>query len=190
MAFITAASLTPVDQSRFLSYVLRHNPAAIGAELDESGWISIDALPASCPASGPKGSSPATGPTSTCRRVPPPRRRSAPAAAGPSFSSSTPPPSIGRARSSTAPPTASGSPATSRPHRSTLSSRRARRRVVLVWARDEWAAVPDHTLAPELADTPYTSPSMLPTKTTPPFHHWCRHKAAVPEEGGSGLSGR
>lgn len=30
--------------SRFLSYVLRHNPAAIGAELDESGWISIDAL--------------------------------------------------------------------------------------------------------------------------------------------------
>ena len=30
--------------SRFLSYVLRHNPAAIGASLDEAGWISIDML--------------------------------------------------------------------------------------------------------------------------------------------------
>jgi putative RNA 2'-phosphotransferase len=30
--------------SKFLSYVLRHNPAAIGAELDSSGWIAIDAL--------------------------------------------------------------------------------------------------------------------------------------------------
>lgn len=30
--------------SRFLSYVLRHNPAAIGAELDASGWITIGTL--------------------------------------------------------------------------------------------------------------------------------------------------
>jgi RNA:NAD 2'-phosphotransferase (TPT1/KptA family) len=29
--------------SKFLSYVLRHNPAAIGAELDENGWIAIEA---------------------------------------------------------------------------------------------------------------------------------------------------
>jgi putative RNA 2'-phosphotransferase len=30
--------------SKFLSYVLRHNPAAIGAELDENGWIAIESL--------------------------------------------------------------------------------------------------------------------------------------------------
>lgn len=30
--------------SKFLSYVLRHNPAAIGAELDENGWIDIETL--------------------------------------------------------------------------------------------------------------------------------------------------
>jgi len=30
--------------SRFLSYVLRHNPSAIGASLDEAGWVSIDIL--------------------------------------------------------------------------------------------------------------------------------------------------
>lgn len=30
--------------SRFLSYVLRHNPAAIGVELDASGWIGIGTL--------------------------------------------------------------------------------------------------------------------------------------------------
>lgn len=30
--------------SKFLSYVLRHNPAAIGAELDENGWITIETL--------------------------------------------------------------------------------------------------------------------------------------------------
>lgn len=30
--------------SKFLSYVLRHNPAAIGVKLDDNGWISIDAL--------------------------------------------------------------------------------------------------------------------------------------------------
>jgi putative RNA 2'-phosphotransferase len=30
--------------SRFLSYVLRHNPASIGAALDDNGWISIGTL--------------------------------------------------------------------------------------------------------------------------------------------------
>jgi putative RNA 2'-phosphotransferase len=30
--------------SRFLSYVLRHNPGAVGAVLDEAGWADIDAL--------------------------------------------------------------------------------------------------------------------------------------------------
>jgi putative RNA 2'-phosphotransferase len=34
----------PTGTSRFLAYVLRHNPAAIGASLDEAGWISIDTL--------------------------------------------------------------------------------------------------------------------------------------------------
>jgi putative RNA 2'-phosphotransferase len=32
------------ETSKFLSYVLRHNPAAIGAELDEHGWIDIEIL--------------------------------------------------------------------------------------------------------------------------------------------------
>jgi putative RNA 2'-phosphotransferase len=32
------------ETSKFLSYVLRHNPAAIGAELDEHGWIDIETL--------------------------------------------------------------------------------------------------------------------------------------------------
>ena len=30
--------------SRFLAYVLRHHPAAIGVDLDQGGWISIDTL--------------------------------------------------------------------------------------------------------------------------------------------------
>jgi putative RNA 2'-phosphotransferase len=30
--------------SKYLSYVLRHNPSAIGAELDDGGWIAIDTL--------------------------------------------------------------------------------------------------------------------------------------------------
>lgn len=34
--------------SKFLSYVLRHNPAAIGIELDRSGWVAIDDLLAAC----------------------------------------------------------------------------------------------------------------------------------------------
>jgi putative RNA 2'-phosphotransferase len=39
---MTSDELTAI--SRFLSYVLRHNPGAIGATLDEAGWIGIDAL--------------------------------------------------------------------------------------------------------------------------------------------------
>ena len=30
--------------SRRLSYVLRHNPASIGVELDEAGWVDVDEL--------------------------------------------------------------------------------------------------------------------------------------------------
>lgn len=33
-----------VATSKFLSYVLRHNPAAIGVDLDPAGWLDIDAL--------------------------------------------------------------------------------------------------------------------------------------------------
>jgi putative RNA 2'-phosphotransferase len=33
-----------VDTSRFLSYVLRHEPGAIGIRLDRSGWVDVDAL--------------------------------------------------------------------------------------------------------------------------------------------------
>jgi putative RNA 2'-phosphotransferase len=34
----------PQDASKLLSYLLRHNPAAIGISLDHAGWISIDLL--------------------------------------------------------------------------------------------------------------------------------------------------
>ena len=30
--------------SKFLSFVLRHNPRSIGLELDANGWVSIDKL--------------------------------------------------------------------------------------------------------------------------------------------------
>jgi len=30
--------------SKFLSYVLRHNPGSIGIELDEGGWVSVSEL--------------------------------------------------------------------------------------------------------------------------------------------------
>lgn len=33
-----------VETSKFLSYVLRHQPEAIGIELDSEGWTDIDAL--------------------------------------------------------------------------------------------------------------------------------------------------
>jgi putative RNA 2'-phosphotransferase len=38
--------------SRFLSYVLRHRPDAIGVRLDASGWIAIDDLLAALAAHG------------------------------------------------------------------------------------------------------------------------------------------
>ena len=38
--------------SKFLSYVLRHNPAAIGAELDGNGWIAIETLLAAAASHG------------------------------------------------------------------------------------------------------------------------------------------
>jgi putative RNA 2'-phosphotransferase len=33
-----------VTTSKFLSYVLRHNPSAIGVDLDPAGWLDIDTL--------------------------------------------------------------------------------------------------------------------------------------------------
>lgn len=39
---MTSSKLT--EASKFLSYVLRHEPQAIGLELDSEGWGSIDAL--------------------------------------------------------------------------------------------------------------------------------------------------
>jgi putative RNA 2'-phosphotransferase len=38
--------------SRFLSLVLRHDPAAAGVTLDEGGWVAVDALLAGCAAAG------------------------------------------------------------------------------------------------------------------------------------------
>ena len=38
--------------SRFLSFVLRHRPDAIGVELDRAGWIEVDTLLAGCRAHG------------------------------------------------------------------------------------------------------------------------------------------
>jgi len=40
------------DLSKFLSFVLRHEPAAIGIELDRNGWVEIDCLVAQCRAHG------------------------------------------------------------------------------------------------------------------------------------------
>lgn len=40
------------DVSKFLSYVLRHQPEAIGLELDSEGWASIDALIAGAASQG------------------------------------------------------------------------------------------------------------------------------------------
>lgn len=34
----------PVSASRFLSYVLRHHPDAVGVRLDEGGWVAVDVL--------------------------------------------------------------------------------------------------------------------------------------------------
>ena len=38
--------------SRFLSYVLRHRPDAVGLTLDAAGWVEVDALLAACAAHG------------------------------------------------------------------------------------------------------------------------------------------
>jgi putative RNA 2'-phosphotransferase len=38
--------------SKFLSFVLRHQPQAIGLELDAQGWVAIDRLLAQCRAHG------------------------------------------------------------------------------------------------------------------------------------------
>jgi putative RNA 2'-phosphotransferase len=40
------------DLSKFLSFVLRHEPEAIGIELDRNGWVEIDHLVAQCRAHG------------------------------------------------------------------------------------------------------------------------------------------
>jgi putative RNA 2'-phosphotransferase len=34
--------------SKFLSYVLRHQPAAVGIALDSGGWVAVDALLSAC----------------------------------------------------------------------------------------------------------------------------------------------
>jgi putative RNA 2'-phosphotransferase len=41
-----------VRLSKFLSYVLRHDPESIGLELDEGGWVPVDALLAAAQHSG------------------------------------------------------------------------------------------------------------------------------------------
>jgi uncharacterized protein (TIGR02452 family) len=41
-----------VHTSKFLSYVLRHDPGKIGIELDEAGWTDVDALLVACAAHG------------------------------------------------------------------------------------------------------------------------------------------
>lgn len=41
-----------VGKSKFLSYVLRHRPDAIGLDLDESGWTSVDELLAKAASTG------------------------------------------------------------------------------------------------------------------------------------------
>jgi len=42
------------DTSKFLSYVLRHEPQAIGLSLDQQGWASLDALIAAAAQHGRK----------------------------------------------------------------------------------------------------------------------------------------
>jgi putative RNA 2'-phosphotransferase len=44
--------IDPVQLSKFLSYVLRHKPDAIGLMLDEQGWAGIDDLLAKADAAG------------------------------------------------------------------------------------------------------------------------------------------
>ena len=42
----------PVQLSKFLSFVLRHKPDAIGLALDVQGWVGIDELVAKAEAAG------------------------------------------------------------------------------------------------------------------------------------------
>jgi putative RNA 2'-phosphotransferase len=41
-----------VKVSKFLSLVLRHQPEAVGIELDQGGWVDVDELIAACAAKG------------------------------------------------------------------------------------------------------------------------------------------
>lgn len=41
-----------IKASKFLSFVLRHNPQEIGIALDDSGWVDVDVLLAACAAHG------------------------------------------------------------------------------------------------------------------------------------------
>jgi putative RNA 2'-phosphotransferase len=41
---VRSAGPDPVATSKFLSYVLRHHPEAVGLELDPAGWVAIDVL--------------------------------------------------------------------------------------------------------------------------------------------------
>lgn len=41
-----------VQTSKFLSYVLRHRPDAIGIELDEAGWVDVEQLLEACRRNG------------------------------------------------------------------------------------------------------------------------------------------
>jgi putative RNA 2'-phosphotransferase len=47
---LSTAELTAA--SKFLAYVLRHNPAAIGLALDDGGWVAIDVLLAAAARNG------------------------------------------------------------------------------------------------------------------------------------------
>jgi putative RNA 2'-phosphotransferase len=38
--------------SKFLSFVLRHHPAAVGVTLDQSGWVDVESLLSQCQAHG------------------------------------------------------------------------------------------------------------------------------------------
>ena len=48
MIALTMDEKTRVSLSRFLSRVLRHRPESIGIELDNEGWVSVDALITAC----------------------------------------------------------------------------------------------------------------------------------------------
>jgi len=38
--------------SKFLSYILRHNPSAVDIQLDDQGWVNLDELVVACQAAG------------------------------------------------------------------------------------------------------------------------------------------